>query len=243
MTTLHLGPDSARAHLRDTLVAAIARTPAAAPLDAWTPSSSSPPPALDVVSSISSSKPPPPGSLDWLAHPIPTCDVEHVRSLLALTPATDLSPAAAFRLARALPCFDGDLTAYYLSDAIPSPRRHYELCVAHSLMRLTPDTITHSDFIHAHYPAWRDDARAARTHVLAVLAAHWEHITTALPLPPGLEALPLARSHADADRCLELFLAAASPQHDPTLAPLIEAAAAIMLDLPSPPISSTPALP
>lgn len=112
---------------------------------------------------------------------------------------------------------------------MPATHEH-ELLVAHSLMRLVPETVSHADFIHALYPAWRDDPAHAMVHVLAVLAAHWDHM--GLPPAPGLEALPLARSYADADQCISVFRAASHLQH---LAPLIEAAAHIMLGTPPAP--------
>lgn len=224
--TSPLGPDSARARLRDTLLTAIAemRTTTSAPVEVWQPLLAAAPPSSTAIAS------PPPraaASLAFLTRPAAPYDEEHVRSFLALHQAHHAdqapTPAAAFDLARSLPCFDRDLTAYYLT--LPATHEH-ELLVAHSLMRLVPDTVSHADFIHALYPAWRDHPIHAMTHVLAVLAAHWDH--TGLPPAPGLEALPLARSYADAEKCVAVFLAS-SPQHDPTLAPLVEAASAIML--------------
>jgi hypothetical protein len=184
-----------------------------------------PPPSTAIAS-------PPPraaaaASLAFLTRPAAPCDEDHVRRFLALHQPKDqvATPAAAFDLARSLPCFDRDLTAYYLT--LPATHEH-ELLVAHSLMRLVPETVSHADFIHALYPAWRDDPGHAMVHVLAVLAAHWDHMG-GLPPAPGLEALPLARSYADADQCISVFRAASHLQH---LAPLIEAAAHIMLGTP-----------
>jgi hypothetical protein len=226
-STSLLGPDSARARLRDTLLTAIAEisstTTSAPGVEAWQPLAvlAAAPPSSTAIAS----PPPRAASLAFLTRPAAPYDEDHVRSFLALHQAHHApSPAAAFDLARSLPCFDRDLTAYYLT-TLPATHEH-ELLVAHSLMRLVPDTVSHADFIHALYPAWRDHPIHAMTHVLAVLAAHWDH--TGLPPAPGLEALPLARSYADAEKCVAVFLAS-SPQHDPTLAPLVEAASAIML--------------
>jgi hypothetical protein len=230
-TTSALGPDSARARLRDTLLTAIAEisssTTSAPGVEAWQPLVITPP-AAPPSTAIAS---PPPraaaaASLAFLTRPAAPCDEDHVRRFLALHQPKDqvATPAAAFDLARSLPCFDRDLTAYYLT--LPATHEH-ELLVAHSLMRLVPETVSHADFIHALYPAWRDDPAHAMVHVLAVLAAHWDHM--GLPPAPGLEALPLARSYADADKCISVFRAASHLQH---LAPLIEAAAHIMLGTP-----------
>lgn len=229
-TTSALGPDSARARLRDTLLTAIAEisssTTSAPGVEPWQPPVIAPAPPSTATTSPPFLRAAAAASLAFLTRPAAPYDEDHVRRFLALHQPKDqvATPAAAFDLARSLPCFDRDLTAYYLT--LPATHEH-ELLVAHSLMRLVPETVSHADFIHALYPAWRDDPGHAMVHVLAVLAAHWDHM--GLPPAPGLEALPLARSYADADKCISVFRAASHLQH---LAPLIEAAAHIMLGTP-----------
>jgi hypothetical protein len=143
---------------------------------------------------------------------------------------TPAKRAAAFELARTLPFFDRDLTAYYTA---ASPiAEEYELRVAHSLMRLEPADRAYEPFIAERLPRWREET--GLLHVLAVLAAHmpsasddWHYPSTAAagPLPALLKTLPLARSYDAAARCIADFIAGAPPQ---SVARTLDAAAVIM---------------
>ena len=93
----------------------------------------------------------------------------------------------AFQLARELPHFDRDLTAYYLQPAPDTPE--YELHVAHSLLRLhSPPTPDPEDLA-----TWR---HTGLVHVLAVAALHmpavadWFHCNPPSPTrDPAASAL------------------------------------------------------
>ena len=229
MTTT-LGSDSARAQLRDALLMAKQQA-GGAPVETWAHPSSplitTKPQPVAPTAGIQA-KPQQQARLDWLvrlAAPAAPCDTGHVERFLALHPPAGCPRAAAFELARSLPCYDRDLTAYYLLS--PQPPTEYELCVAHSLMRLAPPSTTHAAFMGSHYPSWR---QGGMLHVLAVLAAHWDH--TGLPPAPGLDTLPLARSYAEAERCVDTFMA--TPQAR-DLAATIEGAAVIMRVATKPP--------
>jgi len=222
-----LGSDSARAALVLALSKQHNTQQAPGGVETWTPPSSLPPmTTASPPQQQQQQKPKLQPDLAWLvrlAAPAAPCDMGHVERFLALHPTNceGCPRAAAFKLARSLPCFDRDLTAYYLDS--PQAPAEYELCVAHSLMRISPPHVSHADFITSRYPSWRDRDHAM-LHVLAVLAAHWDH-TGLPPAPAGLKDLPLARSESEAEHCVDTFMA--SPQAR-DLAATIEAAAAIM---------------
>lgn len=146
--------------------------------------------------------------------------------------------AAAFAIARDLPCFDRDLTSFYTGGMIAAantpPLREYELRVAHSIMRLSSRDTTYDHFVSTLLPNWRD--HSCLLHVLAVLAANMPSLTLDWSLPdseatPELESLvktlPLARSYDAAARSIAAALKrpAAIP---PAFAYTLDMAAIIM---------------
>jgi hypothetical protein len=110
-------------------------------------------------------------------------------------PTTDQREQA-YRLAKTLPHFDRDLTAFYYYHC-PSqpddgtPAREYDLHVAHSIMRLEdpPDLAT----LRQHCAAWRDQGLV---HVLSVAAMHMPTLADWFPLETA--ATPLENRDEEA---------------------------------------------
>lgn len=121
-----------------------------------------------------------PRNLQWfeaLARPYQPTDTQsraRVEQLLQLFEASchksehhsDRRPLA-YDLAKTLPHFDRDLTAYYLSLPDDTSLREYHLCVAHSIMRLhdPPDLAG----LRQHLATWRNQGLL---HVLSLAAMH-----------------------------------------------------------------------
>lgn len=121
-----------------------------------------------------------PRNLQWfeaLARPYQPADTQsraRVEQLLQLFEASchksenhsDRRPLA-YDLAKTLPHFDRDLTAYYLSLPDDTSLREYHLCVAHSIMRLhdPPDLAG----LKQHLATWRNQGLL---HVLSLAAMH-----------------------------------------------------------------------
>lgn len=126
-----------------------------------------------------------PRSLQWFEHlakPYAGLDefgVSRITELLRLHAACDKSVPAlprhqAYELAKSLPHFDRDLTAYYLT--LPATAKEYDLCVAHSIMRLHgPATL---DELHRQLAAWRNQGLL---HVLSVAAQHMPALSDWFP--------------------------------------------------------------
>ena len=146
------------------------------------------------------------GNLQWFAHLAQPCrgldDAASARigQLLQLHAAVcKPDPAAtpqeqAYELARSLPHYDRDLTAFYL---LPDhlPRMEYELDVAHSILRLhAPATL---DGLRQRLPGWRAQGLL---HVLAVAATH---------MPEPADWIPDKDTAADSlGYCLQALLRA-----------------------------------
>ena len=168
------------------------------------------------------------GSLQWFAHLAQPCrgldDAASARigQLLQLHAAVcKPDPAAtpqeqAYELARSLPHYDRDLTAFYL---LPDhlPRMEYELDVAHSILRLhAPATL---DGLRQRLPAWRSQGLL---HVLAVAATHMPEPADWIPdkdaaadsLGYCLEAL--RRSPREYAHTIESFIATQDLAGSPT---------------------------
>lgn len=131
---------------------------------------------------LSSNPPAYPRNLAWfepLAKPYTGTDataMDRVNMLLELhqaacggqlDPATIATPRQhAYQLAKTLPHFDRDLTAYYLRPPADTTRE-YELHVAHSILRLhSPATL---ESLQTHLKTWRSQGLL---HVLGVAALH-----------------------------------------------------------------------
>ena len=144
------------------------------------------------------------GSLQWFAHLAQPCRgldgaaSARIGQLIRLHAAVcKPDPAAtpqeqAYELARSLPHYDRDLTAFYL---LPDhlPRMEYELDVAHSILRLhAPATL---DSLRQRLPAWRSQGLL---HVLAVAASN---------MPEPSDWIPDKDTAADSlGCCLETLL-------------------------------------
>ena len=127
-----------------------------------------------------------PRTLQWfehLARPYQGLDefgVSRITELLRLHAACDksvpaLPRAQAYELAKSLPHFDRDLTAYYL--ALPANAREYDLHVAHSILRLhSPADL---DTLHHQLAAWRNQGLL---HVLSVAAQHMPELSDWFPV-------------------------------------------------------------
>lgn len=98
---------------------------------------------------------------------------------LCSTRACQRPEEAAFELAKTLPHFDRDLTAFYLRGKCA---HEYELHVAHSQLRLSPDYRLTSldDFARPWVSTWRNQGLV---HVLALAAAHMPALTDWFPQP------------------------------------------------------------
>ena len=109
----------------------------------------------------------------------------------------------AFQLARELPHFDRDLTAYYMQPPPDTPE--YELHVAHSLLRLDPSAHPTYQSLLAALPTWR---HSGLVHVLAVAAVHMPAVADWFPRNPP------SQNREDAACALHECLAAlnATPQ-------------------------------
>jgi hypothetical protein len=137
-----------------------------------------------------------PRNLQWFEHlakPYQGLDefgVSRITELLRLHAACDKSVPAlprqqAYELAKSLPHFDRDLTAYYLS--LPVHAREYELHVAHSIMRLhNPSTL---EELHHNLGTWRNQGLL---HVLSVAA---------LNMPDLADWWPVLDKNKDTDAC------------------------------------------
>jgi hypothetical protein len=126
----------------------------------------------------------------------------------------------AYELAKSLPHFDRDLTAYYL---LPAPAREYELHVAHSIMRLhSPASL---DDLQRYLAAWRNQGLL---HVLSVAALNMPTLADWFPVnTPSHSADEDARAlyhlleqyKADPGKYesdISLFIAALGDQTSPT---------------------------
>jgi hypothetical protein len=186
---------------------------------------------------IDSSKAP---NLDWLYNlMIPAKSLDHsgtseIDDLIALRAASREAShphfdsfsehgkrEAVFQLARELPYFNRPLTVSYLQPR-PNVTREYELHVAHSILRMAPKSTTLDDFLHDHFPAWR---QRGLLHVLALAAVHMPSPTKdwripdssplARPLATLLHALNTARAYSDATSAISTFIAAVESNPDP----------------------------
>ena len=127
-----------------------------------------------------------PRNLQWfehLARPYQGLDDAgraRITQLLQLHAACDKSVPAlprlqALELAKSLPHFDRDLTAYYLS--LPATAREYELHVAHSIMRLhSPAT---PEDLQRHLSTWRHQGLV---HVLSVAGLNMPDLADWFPV-------------------------------------------------------------
>ena len=122
-----------------------------------------------------------PRNLQWFEHlskPYQGLDefgVSWITELLRLHAACDKSVPAlprhqAYELAKSLPHFDRDLTAYYLT--LPAPAKEYDLYVAHSILRLhNPSTL---EELHQQLATWRNQGLL---HVLSVAALNMPELS------------------------------------------------------------------
>ena len=127
-----------------------------------------------------------PRNLQWfesLSKPcvgLDSAGAERITQLLRLHAACDksvpaLPRAQAYELAKSLPHFDRDLTAYYL--ALPANAREYDLHVAHSILRLhSPADL---DTLHHQLATWRNQGLL---HVLSVAAQHMPELSDWFPV-------------------------------------------------------------
>jgi hypothetical protein len=169
-----------------------------------------------------------PRNLQWfehLARPYQELDEAssaRITKLLQLHAACDKSVPAlprlqAYELAKSLPHFDRDLTAYYLA-LPPNTAREYELHVAHSIMRLhSPAT---PEDLRRHLATWRHQGLL---HVLSVAAlnmpdlADWFPVDT--PSPDKIEEAcslheclaALHKTPGDYARTIQDFIATQDP--------------------------------
>ena len=127
-----------------------------------------------------------PRNLAWfepLAKPYTGTDataMDRVNTLLELHQAAcggkpDTPRQHAYQLAKTLPHFDRDLTAYYLLPLADT--REYELHVAHSILRLhSPATL---EALQTHLKTWRSQGLL---HVLSVAALHMPELADWFPV-------------------------------------------------------------
>lgn len=154
--------------------------------------------------------------LDWLRRlAVPIAgpawpDLPETMRLLPNLPGTaQARREAAFSLARELPYFDRELTAYYLAGS-GAAAYEYELHAAHSVLRLAPPDTTLHAYLTDLLPHWR---RQGLVHVLTVAAAHMPSAERDWDLPSAsgvqalLHALVLARSCQDVARAVSAYTA------------------------------------
>lgn len=127
-----------------------------------------------------------PRNLQWFEHlakPYEGLDefgTSRITELLRLHAACDksvpaLPRAQAYELAKSLPHFDRDLTAYYL--CLPVHAKEYELHVAHSIMRLhNPSDL---DDLRHRLATWRHQGLI---HVLSLAALHMPELSDWFPV-------------------------------------------------------------
>ena len=127
-----------------------------------------------------------PRNLQWfesLSKPcvgLDSAGAERITQLLRLHAACDKSVPSlprdqAYELAKSLPHFDRDLTAYYLAPPADAPE--YDLHVAHSIMRLNaPKDL---DALQRQLAAWRNQGLL---HVLSVAAQHMPELADWFPV-------------------------------------------------------------
>lgn len=141
----------------------------------------------------------------------------------------------AFQLARELPFFDRDITAYYMEPILAANPHlpEYELHAAHSLLRLSPSsTTTLAHFTSVLFPAWREQGLL---HVLTVVSAHmpcpvsdWNNQPASEALATLLKTLPLARSYEAATRSIAHFIAHSHPNDLAAVMHTLDTAAVLM---------------
>lgn len=108
----------------------------------------------------------------------------------------------AYELAKSLPHFDRDLTAFYLALPITASHREYELQIAHSIMKLhNPAEL---EDLHHRLSAWRNEGLV---HVLSVAALNMPDF---LDWFPSTECNPAA-GHNNAEtrsliQCIDLLV-------------------------------------
>jgi len=178
--------------------------------------------------------------LEWfepLALPfqgLPDASLVRIHQLLDLHPDIDRKnlhrSAQALVLAKSLPHYDRDLTAYYLmfrpGKDMALPLHEYELQVAHSILRLhDPPTV---EDLFERLRSWRD---TGLVHVLMV-AAHNMPVLASWGLeesPSTLHIQRLLRTiFAEKLAAIELYVASASPATDQHFLTLLDKLAALM---------------